>query len=163
MNNYDRLRSKIIDTPTAKLLVNQWKKQGERVVFTNGCFDLIHLGHIDYLAHASMLGNRLIIGLNTDRSVKRLKGRTRPVQDEFARAMVLSSIFFVDAVVLFEEDTPLEIIKELVPDILVKGSDYEIHQIVGADVVIANGGSVETIDFVEGYSTTAIINKLKKD
>lgn len=163
MNKYDLIRSKILDKSSAAVLAKHWKESGLRIVFTNGCFDIIHLGHIDYLSRASDLGDKFIIGLNTDNSIRRIKGNSRPVQDQYARSMILASMLFVDAIVLFDEDTPLNLIEFLLPDVLVKGSDYDIKQIIGADVVIANGGSVETIDFVDGYSTSSIINKLQKD
>ena len=139
----------------------KWKNLGEKVVFSNGCFDILHLGHIDYLEKARNLGSKLIIGLNDDNSVKRLKGSERPINDENARARMLSALSFVDAVVLFSEDTPKDLITYLIPDILVKGSDYNLSNIVGADIVLANGGEVKTIDLVEGYSTTNLIQKLK--
>lgn len=142
-------------------LMDVWKYMGLKTVFTNGCFDIIHLGHIDYLARAASLGGKLVIGLNTDASVSKLKGPNRPVQDEKSRALILAALQFVDAVILFDEETPKELISFLIPDILVKGSDYSIDQIVGADVVLNNGGRVETMDFVPGYSTSKIIEKIK--
>jgi rfaE bifunctional protein nucleotidyltransferase chain/domain len=153
-------RSKIIRPEALQSLLACWRFTDQKIVFTNGCFDIIHLGHIDYVAKARNLGNKLIIGLNTDNSVRRLKGKDRPVNNENARAMVLSSFTFVDAIVLFDEDTPYNLIKTVRPDILVKGSDYKPEEIVGGDFVAANGGSIQTIDFLEGYSTTTIINKL---
>jgi D-glycero-beta-D-manno-heptose 1-phosphate adenylyltransferase len=141
--------------------MTEWRKAGEKVVFTNGCFDILHLGHIDYLEKAAQLGDKLIIGMNSDRSVQRIKGPQRPVQPENARARMLAALAFVDAVVLFEEDTPLELIKKLRPHILVKGNDYTIDQIVGAKEVQQDGGEVKTISLVEGYSTTNIIDKIK--
>lgn len=142
-------------------LMDVWKYMGLKTVFTNGCFDIIHFGHIDYLARAASLGGKLVIGLNTDASVSKLKGPNRPVQDEKSRALILAALQFVDAVILFDEETPKELISFLIPDILVKGSDYSIDQIVGADVVLNNGGRVETMDFVPGYSTSKIIEKIK--
>lgn len=142
-------------------LMDVWKYMGLKTVFTNGCFDIIHLGHIDYLARAASLGGKLVIGLNTDASVSKLKGPNRPVQDEKSRALILAALQFVDAVILFDEETPKELISFLIPDILVKGSDYSIDQIIGADVVLNNGGKVETMDFVPGYSTSKIIEKIK--
>lgn len=142
-------------------LMDVWKYMGLKTVFTNGCFDIIHYGHIDYLARAASLGGKLVIGLNTDASVSKLKGPNRPVQDEKSRALILAALQFVDAVILFDEETPKELISFLIPDILVKGSDYSIDQIVGADVVLNNGGRVETMDFVPGYSTSKIIEKIK--
>ncbi len=138
-----------------------WQKNGEKVVFTNGCFDILHLGHIDYLEKARQKGNRLIVGLNADESVKRLKGENRPINPEYARARLLAALAFTDAIILFAEDTPLNLIISLLPDILVKGSDYNPENIVGAKHVMAHGGTVETIDLVEGYSTTNIIEKSK--
>ncbi|MEH0155154.1 D-glycero-beta-D-manno-heptose 1-phosphate adenylyltransferase [Limibacter armeniacum] len=141
---------------------NQWKKEGLKVVFTNGCFDILHLGHIDYLEKARQKGDKLIIGLNTDASVSKLKGPERPINNEYARGRMLAALAFVDAVVPFGEETPFELISELIPDTLVKGSDYTVDTIVGADIVMANGGTVETIDLVDGYSTTNIIQKIQK-
>ena len=152
---------KIKDSEEAKRLVSGWKSTGDEVVFTNGCFDILHLGHIDYLEKAKALGQRLVVGINTDKSVQSLKGDGRPVVNEYARTRVIAALGFVDLVVLFEEETPLELIGLILPDILVKGKDYEISNIVGADVVIEHGGKVETIELVEGYSTTGIIDKLK--
>jgi rfaE bifunctional protein nucleotidyltransferase chain/domain len=156
------LLDKISDLPTLKGKVLAWQSEGKRVVFTNGVFDLLHIGHITYMAKASELGDKLIIGLNSDSSVKRIKGDDRPVNDQDSRAALLAALFFVDAIVLFEEDTPLNLISTLLPDILVKGADYAIENIVGAKEVIANGGEVKTIDFVEGYSSTSIIQKMRK-
>ena len=133
-----------------------------KVVFTNGCFDLVHQGHIDYLSKARDLGDVLVVGLNTDASVRRLKGPRRPINDEYSRALLLASMLFVDYVVLFGEDTPYELIKTLQPDILVKGSDYKPEDIVGYDIVMAKGGRVETLDFLPGFSTTAIEQKIAK-
>lgn len=146
----------------ARLLTKKWKHEKNKVVFTNGCFDILHLGHIDYLEKARNIGDKLIVAVNTDDSVKRLKGSNRPINDENTRSRILAALDFVDAVVLFDEDTPKEVIQTLVPDILVKGSDYEISNIIGADIVMENGGTVETIDLVDGFSTTALIEKIKK-
>ena len=139
-----------------------WTKSGDRIVFTNGVFDLIHPGHILYLEEAAQLGTKLIIGLNSDSSAKTLnKGDHRPINDEIARAIVISALKSVDAVVLFDKSTPISLIEAIKPDTLVKGGDYSIDQIVGADIVIANGGQVKTLQFVEGYSTTAIEQKIQ--
>ena len=139
-----------------------WTKSGDRIVFTNGVFDLIHPGHILYLEEAAQLGTKLIIGLNSDTSAKTLnKGDHRPINDEIARAIVISALKSVDAVVLFDKSTPISLIEAIKPDTLVKGGDYSIDQIVGADIVIANGGQVKTLQFVEGYSTTAIEQKIQ--
>lgn len=153
---------KIADLTEAKVVVKAWQQAGLKVVFTNGCFDLIHLGHVDYLEKARNLGDKLILGLNTDDSVSRFKGSERPLQDQNSRARVLAAMQFVDLVVFFNEDTPLNLISELVPNILVKGSDYLTENIVGANVVEKAGGVVKTIDFVPGYSTTRIVEKIKK-
>jgi rfaE bifunctional protein nucleotidyltransferase chain/domain len=155
-------KNKIATLDEAKKTIALWKDSGLEVVFTNGCFDILHLGHADYLEHARALGDRLIVGLNSDASVKRLKGEGRPINSEYARARILASLSFVDMVVVFGEDTPLALISALLPDILVKGKDYEISNIVGADVVIEHGGKVLTIDLVDGYSTTNIVQKIKK-
>ncbi len=153
---------KIVTLQEARSWVKDWQHTGNRVVFTNGCFDLIHLGHVDYLEKARMLGDKLVIGLNTDDSVSRFKGPERPLQDQVSRARVLAAMQFVDLVVFFNEDTPLNLISELIPNILVKGSDYLADNIVGADVVKKNDGVVKTIDFVPGYSTTRIVEKIKR-
>lgn len=155
------LLNKITGMPQLINQIKVWKDEGNRVVFTNGVFDLLHLGHVTYLAKAADLGDKLIIGLNTDSSVKRIKGESRPINDQNNRAALLAALFFVDAVILFEEDTPRELITQLLPDILVKGADYTVDNIAGAKEVIANGGEVKTITLVDGYSSTAIINKIK--
>ena len=146
----------------ASAQVKGWQHEGQHVVFTNGCFDIIHLGHVDYLEKARMLGDKLVIGLNSDDSVSRFKGPERPLQDQTSRARILASMQFVDLIVFFNEDTPLNLISEIKPNILVKGSDYLAENIVGADVVKKNGGVVKTIDFVPGYSTTRIVEKIKR-
>jgi rfaE bifunctional protein nucleotidyltransferase chain/domain len=155
------LLNKICDLKSLKNIVANWQKAGKKVVFTNGVFDLLHIGHITYMAKASELGDKLIIGLNADSSVKRIKGEGRPVNDQNTRAALLAALFFVDAVVVFEDDTPLNLISTLMPDILVKGADYSVENIVGAKEVIANGGEVKTINFVEGYSSTSIIERIR--
>ncbi len=142
-------------------MLSVWEFRGKRIVFTNGCFDILHLGHIDYLSKAADLGNFLIVGLNSDVSVNMLKGNTRPIQDETSRAMVLASLGFVDAVVLFSEETPYDLINLTQPDILVKGADYKPEDIVGYDIVKNKGGEVVTLEFLEGYSTSAIERKIK--
>lgn len=149
--------------PLDRLLqeVKIWKNQGNKIVFTNGCFDILHLGHVDYLEKARLLGDKLIVGLNSDTSVRRLKGPQRPINAEYARARVLAALSFVDAVCIFEEDTPKSLIEKVCPDILTKGSDYKIENIVGADFVIKHGGRVQTIELVEGFSTSNIIDKIK--
>lgn len=154
--------TKIKSREEAQTQVKAWQAKGETVVFTNGCFDLLHLGHVDYLEKARELGDRLIIGLNTDNSVSRFKGPERPLQDQDSRARILASLQFVDLVVFFNEDTPFDLISALIPNVLVKGSDYLAENIVGADVVKKAGGVVKTIDFVPGYSTTRIVEKIKR-
>ena len=160
MSQLNNISNKLLSLEELLLKLPTWKREG-KIVFTNGCFDILHLGHLDYLDKASELGHKLIVGLNTDASVKRLKGASRPVNNEQARAMLLASLAIVDAVVLFEEDTPYELIQRIVPNVLVKGSDYSIEEIVGHDIVLETGGSVIPIDLLEGYSTTSLIEKLQ--
>jgi len=143
-------------------IINRIKAERKKIVFTNGCFDLLHVGHIRYLAQAKKLGDFLIIGLNSDSSVKELKGEDRPINSFEDRATLLSAIESVDFVIMFEEQTPENLIKEIVPDILVKGGDYNIEDIVGYQTVIQNGGQVKTLSFYDGYSSTNYINKIKK-
>lgn len=163
MDKLSVIQSKIIDINNIEPFLTYWNLKNKKIVFTNGCFDILHRGHIEYLAQAANRGDVLVIGLNTDNSVRRIKGDSRPVQDEYARAILLASLSFVAAVILFDDDTPYELIKKVQPDVLIKGSDYKIEDIVGYDIVNAKGGEVVTIDFIEGYSTTSIIEKLKKD
>jgi rfaE bifunctional protein nucleotidyltransferase chain/domain len=153
--------NKIVSFTGALRKVAEWRKKGDKTVFSNGCFDIIHAGHVDYLEKARQKGDHLIVGLNTDSSVTRIKGKNRPIVDEVSRSRVLAALEFVDAVVLFNEDTPYELIKGLNPDILVKGKDYDISNIVGADIVLQNGGKVETIELTEGHSSTIVINRIK--
>ena len=134
-----------------------------KIVFTNGCFDIMHRGHVELLASAADLGDKLIIGLNSDDSIKRIKGENRPIIKEMSRAILLSSLSFVDAIVFFSEETPINLINLIMPDILAKGGDYKIGTIVGAEVVQKNGGKIHLIPFVDGFSTSNIINKIKKD
>ncbi len=163
MHKLQWINNKILDDTTSLLRhVNMWRSQGKKIVFTNGCFDILHHGHLDLIAKAADLGNILIVGLNTDASVKRLKGNDRPVNHEKDRLFQMASLLCVDAVCLFDEDTPEELIKSINPDVLVKGGDYTIDKIVGAKNVLDNGGSVEIIPFVQGYSTTNLIDNIKK-
>jgi rfaE bifunctional protein nucleotidyltransferase chain/domain len=155
--------SKIVSLEEATVLVDKWKLQGETIVFTNGCFDIVHIGHVDYLEKARNLGSKLVLGLNTDHSIRRIKGEKRPIVAENARARIMAALGFVDAVILFEEDTPLRLIQTIKPDILVKGDDYMVENIIGADFVIENGGKVETIPLVKGFSTSNIIEKIKNN
>jgi D-glycero-beta-D-manno-heptose 1-phosphate adenylyltransferase len=143
-------------------LVAFWKFKDYKITFTNGCFDIVHPGHIDYLSRSADLGDKLIIGLNSDSSVQKIKGNNRPYLDEQSRAILLASLGFVDAVVIFSEDTPYELIKTVAPDILVKGGDYQAEKIIGADLMTARGCRVEILDFVEGYSTSMLIEKIRK-
>ena len=158
---FDKIHDKIKTFTQIETLVTEWKNEGLTIVFTNGCFDILHYGHLHYLAAARDLGDRLVIGLNSAASVSRLKGQHRPLNDELTRQHLLAALSFVDAVVVFEEDTPLELIKCVKPDILVKGGDYQLHQIVGADLVIEKGGKAMSLPFVEGYSTTNLEQKIK--
>jgi rfaE bifunctional protein, domain II len=160
MNAINQIENKIFTLEALLQQVSKWKSYSEKIVFTNGCFDLVHRGHIDYLAKSSTLGSKLIIGLNTDASVSKIKGPSRPLQDQKTRAMLMASLFFVDAVVLFDDDTPYNLIKAIVPDVLVKGADYKLQDIVGYDIVTANGGCVKTIKFLEGFSTSGIVRKI---
>jgi rfaE bifunctional protein nucleotidyltransferase chain/domain len=162
MSHYQKIKSKIIENHFLDVFISKWKQSKETIVFTNGCFDIIHQGHIDYLSKAADKGTKLIIGVNTDRSVSEIKGPNRPIQDEYSRMMILAAMEFVDAVILFDEDTPINLINRVIPNILVKGSDYNAEDIVGYDTVINNGGKVETIDFLPGFSTSAIENKILK-
>lgn len=141
----------------------EWQKENKQVVFTNGCFDIVHLGHIDYLEKAAALGDILVVGLNTDASVSGLKGPSRPIIAESSRARLIAALGFVDAVVLFDEPTPLGLIRALGPQVLVKGDDYQQSNIIGADDVIAKGGKVMTIPLVKGYSTSSIVEKIKNE
>ena len=146
----------------AKEQIAQFRTAGKKMVFTNGCFDILHAGHIHSLMQAASFADVLIVGLNSDASTKRLKGDNRPINNEQNRALLLASLVMVDAVVLFDEDTPFELISTVMPDVLVKGGDYTIDTIVGAKEVIANGGTVEIIQLVEGLSTTSLIQKIER-
>ncbi len=141
--------------------IKRWRLHNKKIVFTNGVFDILHEGHIASLSEAATFGHILIVAVNSDASVKRLKGESRPVHNENSRALLLASLLMTDAIILFEEDTPLNLITALLPDVLVKGGDYNIGQIVGAKEVIANGGEVKIVPILEGFSTTGIIEKMK--
>lgn len=161
MSFHQQLKNKIVSKEEALQKINAQKLNGKKIVFTNGCFDIIHPGHVDYLSQARDLGDFLILGLNTDNSVKRLnKAPNRPINNEQARASVLAALASIDFVVLFDEETPYELISYLQPNVLVKGNDYEVEKIVGYDVVTAKGGKVITIPFLEGFSTTNLIKKI---
>ncbi len=157
------VESKILSLEDAVSLRKQWKEDKQKVVFTNGVFDILHAGHVKSLTNARANGDKLIIGLNADASVKRLKGDARPIISERDRAILLAGLQFVDLVVLFPDDTPLKLIEALLPDVLVKSADYNVETIVGAKEVIANGGEVKIMPFVQGLSTTAIITKIKNE
>ncbi len=157
-----RTQDKIISWEEAQRLCVMWRMKDEQVVFTNGCFDILHLGHVQILESAAHLGDKLIVGINSDASVKRLKGAERPIFSEAVRARMVAALEFVDVVVLFSEDTPLELIKTLSPDILVKGADYKKEDVVGKEWVEAHGGSVMLLPLLEGFSTTSIIERIKK-
>ncbi|MEJ7692560.1 D-glycero-beta-D-manno-heptose 1-phosphate adenylyltransferase [Daejeonella sp.] len=161
MAKLKNIQEKIFNQEELKSRLNVWRLLDKKIVFTNGCFDLVHLGHIDYLAKAADLGDKLIIGLNSDKSTSDIKGPNRPLTDEKSRSFMLASMSFVDAVILFDEETPIELIRLVNPDVLVKGADYTIDQIVGSDIVIQNGGSVQTLEYLPGYSTTLIEQKIR--
>lgn len=162
MREIDAMHKKVVNIEQAKTIIYGWKLLGKTCAFTNGCFDILHQGHIFSLGQAAKEADFLIVGLNSDASVQRLKGPTRPINNTDNRAIVLSNLAIVDLVVVFEEDTPLELITALMPDVLVKGGDYTIDQIVGAKEVVAAGGKVIINPIVEGYSTTGLIEKIKK-
>ena len=162
MNNSEIQQRKIFKLEDLVRQIAVWRFHSNKIVFTNGCFDILHHGHIDYLGKAADLGDMLVVGVNADSSVKKLnKGASRPIQNENDRALILSSLQMVDAIIIFEEDTPAELIRRLQPDVLVKGGDWKENEIVGADTVKARGGIVTTIPYVDGYSTTAIEKKIK--
>lgn len=162
MPTFSNIESKIQTWEQLSGTLDRWRAAGDKIVFTNGCFDLLHYGHLHYLSQARDLGQRLVVGLNSADSVRRLKGPARPINDELTRTHLLAALAVVDAVVVFEDDTPLELIKIVRPDVLVKGGDWRPDQIVGSDVVLANGGEVRSLPFVEGYSTTNIEQKILK-
>lgn len=161
MEKLEIIKAKIYNADQLRHALNAWRLLDKKIVFTNGCFDLLHLGHIDYLSKAADLGDRLVIGLNSDASTSALKGPGRPITDEKSRSILLAALSFVDAVILFDESTPLELIRWVRPDILVKGADYSIDQIVGSDLVLKSGGEVKTIEFLPGYSTSLIEQKIR--
>ncbi len=156
-----KISSKIQPWSEIAHTIQNWKAAGDKVVFTNGCFDILHYGHIHYLAEARELGDKLIVGMNSASSVRRLKGAHRPINDEMTRTHLMAALAFVDAVVLFEQDTPYDLIKLLKPDVLVKGGDWRPDQIVGSEIVLKHGGEVKSLNFVKGYSTTNIEQKIK--
>lgn len=160
MNHLESIKNKVQSTSEAIQTLQQWRTQNCKIVFTNGCFDIIHLGHIDYLAKAASFGDKLVIGVNTDASVSLIKGPARPINDQISRAMILASFSFVSLVIFFDEPTPYELIKMVQPDVLVKGADYKIEEIVGYDIVKAKGGMILTVDYLPGYSTSGIEQRI---
>ncbi len=163
MKSVQPIPAKIYNLPELESEIRRWKLKNKKIVFTNGVFDILHEGHIASLCQAATHGNMLIVAVNSDTSVKRLKGPERPVNNENSRCLILASLLMTDAIILFEEDTPLELIKKIMPDVLVKGGDYTIEQIAGAKEVIANGGEVILAEIIEGISTTSIIEKMKNN
>ncbi|MFZ1783842.1 MAG: D-glycero-beta-D-manno-heptose 1-phosphate adenylyltransferase [Ferruginibacter sp.] len=161
MKSVSSIPNKIYTLPELKHQLNRWRLLNKKIVFTNGVFDMLHEGHIASLGEAALYGHILIVGLNADASVKRLKGDSRPVYSEGSRTLIMASLVMVDAVILFDEDTPANLITAIMPDVLVKGGDYTLDQIVGAKEVIAHGGEVKMVPILEGFSTTAIIEKMK--
>jgi len=163
MKSVSSIPDKIFTLPELSHQLNRWRLHNKKIVFTNGVFDILHEGHIASLSEAALYGHVLIVGINSDASVKRLKGESRPVNNEGSRTLLMASLVMVDAVILFEEDTPLNLISSILPDVLVKGGDYTIEQIVGAREVLANGGEVNIVPILEGFSTTGIIEKMKSN
>jgi D-beta-D-heptose 7-phosphate kinase/D-beta-D-heptose 1-phosphate adenosyltransferase len=161
MKSIQGIPDKIFTSVTILPQLKRWRLTNKKIVFTNGVFDILHEGHIASLGEAALHGHILIVGINSDASVKRLKGESRPVNSENSRMLLMASLVMVDAVVLFEDDTPLNLITSILPDVLVKGGDYTIEQIVGATEVIANGGEVKIVPILEGFSTTGIIERMK--
>ena len=161
MSFHNQLKEKVVSQDQALKELKAWREKNKKIVFTNGCFDIIHPGHIDYLSQARDLGDILVLGLNTDQSVRRLnKGSNRPINDQGTRAYVLAGLASVDLIVFFDEETPYNLIKLLQPNVLVKGKDYEVEKIIGYDILKENGGEVITIPFLEGYSTSSLIKKI---
>lgn len=163
MKYLEQIKNKIVLADDLRAIMDKEQAAGRKFAFSNGCFDLVHQGHIDYLSKSRDLADYLIIGLNSDDSVRRLKGPRRPINDEYSRALMLASFVFVDYVVLFADDTPYNLIKTLQPDILIKGSDYKVEDIVGYDIVTARGGKVATLDFVPGFSTSLIEQRILQE
>ena len=161
MSSLKKIQTKIKNLEEANRIVREWNSSDEKIIFTNGCFDLLHLGHIDYLSKAKDLGTKLIVGLNSSKSVQKLKGSSRPIHSSQTRATLLAAFEFIDLVIIFEEDTPMELIKSLRPNILVKGGDYTLETVIGAYEVKGYGGNVEIIPFLSGYSTSSIVTKIQ--
>jgi rfaE bifunctional protein nucleotidyltransferase chain/domain len=162
MKASDKIPLKLMSRDELQKQSNRWKLQGRKIVFTNGCFDILHKGHLELLTQAAALGDILVVGVNADLSVRKLKGDERPVNDESFRSLMLASLAIVDAVCIFPEDTPLELIQSIMPDIIVKGGDYDPSSVVGAEDVVKNGGEVKIIPLVTGYSTSGLIRKIRE-
>jgi rfaE bifunctional protein nucleotidyltransferase chain/domain len=160
--SWEKVKSKIKNWEELKFQIETWKSENKKVVFTNGCFDILHYGHINYLSKAKDKGDYLVVALNSANSISKLKGTHRPINDDLTRLHIMASLEFVDVITVFEEDTPYELIKTVAPNILVKGGDWKPEEIVGSDIVIANGGEVKSLPFIEGYSTSGIESKIKK-
>ena len=159
----NKLKAKIFNIKNLSQIINEWRLNGDKIVFTNGCFDLIHLGHLEILARSADLGDKLIVGINSDMSIKKIKGNSRPIIEEDSRAKHLAAIEFIDAVVLFNEDTPYDLINILKPDVLTKGGDYKKNDIVGNQLINKEKGEVVIIPLTQGYSTTSILEKIKNE
>ena len=159
----NKLKAKIFNIKDLSEILNKWRLNGDKIVFTNGCFDLIHLGHLEILARSADLGNKLIVGINSDMSIKKIKGNSRPIIEEDSRAKQLAAIEFIDAVILFNEDTPYDLINILKPDVLTKGGDYKKNDIVGNQLINKEQGEVVIIPLTQGYSTTSILEKIKNE
>ena len=160
MTHIKEIKNKILSLKSLKTKKISWQEKGEKIVFTNGCFDILHRGHVEVLAQTANLGDRLIIGLNSDISIQKLKGKGRPFVDEESRAILLAALSFVDAIILFSETTPIELIRALKPDILAKGGDYNVDTVIGSEYIKQNGGQVILLSFINGFSSTNIINKI---
>tara|TARA_E500000081_G_scaffold20822_1_gene24211 strand:+ start:330 stop:824 length:495 start_codon:yes stop_codon:yes gene_type:complete len=159
----NKLKAKILNIKDLSQIIKQWRLNGDKIIFTNGCFDLIHLGHLEILARSADLGDKLIVGINSDMSIKKIKGNSRPIIEEDSRAKQLAAIEFIDAVILFNEDTPYNLIKVIKPDVLTKGGDYKKNDIVGNELINKEQGNVVIIPLTQGYSTTSILEKIKNE
>ena len=159
----NKLKAKIFNIEDLSEIINEWRLNGDKIVFTNGCFDLIHLGHLEILARSADLGDKLVVAINSDMSIKKIKGNSRPIIEEDSRAKQLAAIEFVDAVILFNEDTPYDLINVLKPDVLTKGGDYKKNDVIGKELMSKKAGEVVIIPLTQGYSTTSILEKIKNE
>ena len=159
----NKLKAKIFNIKDLSQIIKKWRLNGDKIIFTNGCFDLIHLGHLEILARSADLGDKLIVGINSDMSIKKIKGNSRPIIEEDSRAKQLAAIEFIDAVILFNEDTPYNLIKVIKPDVLTKGGDYKKNDVVGNELINKEQGNVVIIPLTQGYSTTSILEKIKNE